>query len=228
MELTLVKHQGRTAQPKTAVQQKNNLSPKASEDYQLVLAAIAGSQRAYGSLLNRYRASVYNHLLKMVRNPDDAEDLTLEAFGKAFKKLDTYAPHYAFSTWLFKIAVNNCIDHIRKKRLRFLSIDAPMESGGEKDFTASIRTSARNPEEEVIRNQKLQMVRHQLTNLSTKYRLMIELRYYEELSYEEIANELEIPLGTVKAQLFRAKEMLFNLMQRPGAAAYLETTRRYN
>ena len=66
------------------------------------------------------------------------------------------------------------------------------------------------------------------TNLSTKYRLMIELRYYEELSYEEIANELEIPLGTVKAQLFRAKEMLFNLMQRPGAAAYLETTRRYN
>lgn len=222
-----MKHQGRATQP-PPTNINHNLSPKASEDYQLVKAAIAGNQRAYGMLLDRYRASVYNHLYKMVRNADDAEDLTLEAFGKAFKKLETYAPHYAFSTWLFKIAVNNCIDHIRKKRLHFLSIDAPMESGGDKDFTSSIRTSARNPEEEVIRNQKLEMVRHQLTNLSTKYRLMIELRYYEELSYEEIANELEIPLGTVKAQLFRAKEMMYNLMQRPAAAAYLETTRRYN
>ena len=226
MALTLLKHQGLSTKPTTTVH--HNLSPKASEDYRLVRAAIDGDQRAYAALLKRYRASVFNHLFKMVRNANDAEDLTLEAFGKAFKKLETYAPHYAFSTWLFKIAVNNCIDHIRKKRLRFLSIDAPMEAGGEKDFTSSIRTSARNPEEEVIRNQKLQMVRHQITNLSTKYRLMIELRYYEELSYEEIANELEIPLGTVKAQLFRAKEMLFNLMQRPAAAAYLETTRRCN
>lgn len=226
MELTLTKHNRLSAEPKTAP--RHRLSPKASEDYQLVKAAINGNQRAYSTLLERYRASVYNHLLKMVRNPDDAEDLTLEAFGKAFNKLSTYAPHYAFSTWLFKIAQNNCIDHIRKKRLHFLSIDAPMETGGDKDFTASIRTSARNPEEEVIRSQKLKMVRHQITNLSTKYRLMIELRYYEELSYEEIANELEIPLGTVKAQLFRAKEMMFNLMQKPGASAYLETTRRAN
>jgi RNA polymerase sigma-70 factor (ECF subfamily) len=206
----------------------HNLSPKAAEDYLLVQSAIAGNQKAYSLLLNRYRSSVYNHLLKMVRNPDDAEDLTLEAFGKAFNKLSTYAPHFAFSTWLFKIAVNNCIDHIRKKRLHFLSIDQPLEPNGEKDFTGTIRTSARNPEEEVIRSQKLQMVKRSINDLSHKYRLMIELRYYEELSYEEIANELEIPLGTVKAQLFRAKEMLFGIMQRPGHAAYLGSTRRYN
>ncbi|MCB0518486.1 MAG: sigma-70 family RNA polymerase sigma factor [Lewinellaceae bacterium] len=221
MELTLTKHTSTTTS-------NSRLSPKASEDYQLVQAAIEGDQQAFASLLERYRASVYNHLYKMVRNHDDAEDLTLEAFGKAFHKLSTYAPHFAFSTWLFKIAVNNCIDHIRKKRLQFLSIDAPMERSGDKDFTGSIRTGARNPEEEVIRNQRLQMVKNSLGYLSHKYRLMIELRYYEELSYEEIATELDIPLGTVKAQLFRAKEMLYTLMQKPGHAAYLESTRRFN
>lgn len=224
MELTLTKHTTTT----TAISTGSRLSPKATEDYQLVLSAIAGEQQAYAALLERYRSSVYNHLLKMVRNHDDAEDLTLEAFGKAFNKLSTYAPHYAFSTWLFKIAVNNCIDHIRKKRLHFLSIDQPVEPQGDKDFTGSIRTHGRNPEEEIIRQQRLQMVRKMLGQLSTKYRLMIELRYYEELSYEEIATELEIPLGTVKAQLFRAKEMLYTLMQNPGASAYLETTRRAN
>ncbi len=219
MELTLTKH---------PVSNTTRLSPKASEDYQLVKAAINGNQKAYSTLLDRYRTSVYNHLFKMVRNHDDAEDLTLEAFGKAFNKLGTYAPHYAFSTWLFKIAVNNCIDHIRKKRLHFLSIDQPIEANGDKDFTGTIRNYARNPEEEFIRQQRLQMVRKVLGQLSNKYRLMIELRYYEELSYEEIASELEIPLGTVKAQLFRAKEMLYTMMQNPGAKAYLECNHRAN
>ena len=226
MELTLTKHTNDLSCQVTTT--THNLSPKASEDYILVQAAIEGDQRAFATLLDRYRASVYNHLLKMVRNPDDAEDLTLEAFGKAFNKLSTYAPHFAFSTWLFKIAVNNCIDHIRKKRLHFLSIDQPLEPNGDKDFTGTIRNFSRNPEEEVIRNQKLQMVKRSIGHLSHKYRLMIELRYYEELCYEEIANELEIPLGTVKAQLFRAKEMLYGIMQKPGHAAYLDTTRRYN
>ncbi|TAK44146.1 MAG: sigma-70 family RNA polymerase sigma factor [Saprospiraceae bacterium] len=207
---------------------KPGLSPKAHEDYQLVKSAILGDQHAYAILHDRYRPSVYNHLYKMVRNHDDAEDLTIEAFGKAFNKLSTYAPHFAFSTWLFKIAVNNCIDYIRKKRLHFLSIDQPMEPYSEKDFTGSLRAIALNPEEDFIRCQRLQMVRRILTHLNTKYRLMIELRYYQELSYEEIANELEIPLGTVKAQLFRAKEMLSGLMQQPGASAYLDSTRRYN
>ncbi len=219
MELTLTKHTTTT---------KNRLSPKAVEDYKLVKAAIAGEQQAYTTLLERYRMPVYNHLLKMVRNHDDAEDLTIEAFGKAFHKLSSYAPHFAFSTWLFKIAQNNCIDHIRKKRLHVLSIDQPIESQGGKDFTGTIRTHSRNPEEEIIRQQRMQMVRKMLGHLNKKYRHMIELRYYEELTYEEIANELKIPLGTVKAQLFRAKEMLFGLMQTPTAADYLESTRRAN
>ncbi len=203
------------------------LSPKAQEDYILVQHAIEGNQGAYEILMDRYRGSIYHTMLKMVRNREDADDLTLEAFGKAFHKLPTYAPHYAFSTWLFKIAINNCIDHIRKKRIHTLSIDDPIEPQGDQDFSNNLRAVVLDPEEEIIRDQRIGLMRRSISRLSTKYRLMIELRYFEELSYDEIAQELGIPLGTVKAQLFRAKEILYQMMQTPHAASYLETTRRY-
>ena len=203
-----------------------NLSPKAQADYEIVLRAIDGNQQAYTTLMNRYRNSIFHMMLKMINNRDDAEDLTLEAFGKAFRKLPSYAPRYAFSTWLFKIAINNCIDHIRKKRLHLLSIDDPIEPGGAHDFSSNIRANSLNPEETLVRIQKVGLMRKVMGKLSPKYRLMIELRFFEELSYEEIARELEIPLGTVKAQLFRAKEILYNLLQKPGAQAYLEMSGR--
>jgi RNA polymerase sigma-70 factor, ECF subfamily len=203
-----------------------NLSPRAQEDYNMVLAAIDGSQKAYTMLMERYRSSIFHMMLKMVNNRDDADDLTLEAFGKAFNKLPSYAPRYAFSTWLFKIAINNCIDHIRKKRLHLLSIDDPIEPNSDHDFSSNIRSSALDPEEQFIRAQRLSLMRNILGELSLKYRLMIELRFFEELSYDEIATELDIPLGTVKAQLFRAKEILFQLLQTPKAQAYLESTKR--
>ena len=203
-----------------------NLSARAQEDYELVQRAISGNQRAYATLMNRYRSSIFHMMLKMVNNREDADDLTLEAFGKAFNKLPSYAPRYAFSTWLFKIAINNCIDYIRKKRLHLLSIDDPIEPNSDHDYSSNIRSGALDPEECFIRKQRLDLMRQMLGKLSLKYRLMIELRFFEELSYDEIARELDIPLGTVKAQLFRAKEILFNLLQTPSAAAYLETTTR--
>ncbi len=206
----------------TTAAQSINLSSKAIEDYELVQEAIAGDQKAYSELLNRYKTSVYHTILKMVNNRDDAEDLTLEAFGKAFNKLDSYAPRFAFSTWLFKIAINNCIDHIRKKRVQLLSIDEPIEINSEKDFAHNIRTSLLNPEEKFIREQKAQLLRELLSKINSKYRLMLELRFFEELSYEEIAEELDVPLGTVKAQLFRAKEIMFELLQTPAAKSFLE------
>ncbi len=211
---------------KTATTSTANLSPRAREDYDMVCKAIDGDQRAYATLMDRYRNSVYHMMLKMVKTREDADDLTLEAFGKAFNKLPSYAPRYAFSTWLFKIAINNCIDHIRKKRLHLLSIDDPIEPNSDHDYSNNLRAPALNPEEQFIRLQRLGMMRSVMDKLSEKYRLMIELRFFEELSYDEIAKELEIPLGTVKAQLFRAKEILYNILQQPGAEAYLETTKR--
>ncbi len=202
------------------------LSTKAQDDYNLVQNAIAGDQRAYTELMDRYRNSVFHTMLKMVNNKEDANDLTIEAFGKAFRKLSSYAPHYAFSTWLFRIAINNGIDYIRKKRLQVFSIDDTIEPGGNQDYASSIRSNSLNPEELFMNDQKIEMMRAVLCKLNEKYRLMIELRYFEELSYDEIAQELDIPLGTVKAQLFRAKEMLYEMIQQPGASAYLETTKR--
>lgn len=204
----------------------HNLSARGKEDYEMVLKAIDGNQKAYATLMDRYRNSVYHMMYKMVGNREDADDLTLEAFGKAFNKLPSYAPRYAFSTWLFKIAINNCIDYIRKKRLHFLSIDDPIEHNSEHDFSNNLKANILDPEDTMIRRQRVKLMRDVLGELSLKYRLMIELRFFEELSYDEIAKELDIPLGTVKAQLFRAKEILYNILQKPGAAAYLETTKR--
>ncbi len=202
--------------------QPTNLSPRAQEDYNLVLSAIDGNQKSYATLMDRYRNSIFHMMMKMVNNREDADDLTLEAFGKAFNKLPSYAPRYAFSTWLFKIAINNCIDHIRKKRLKMLSIDDPIEPDGDHNYSNNIRSTALDPEEQFIRQQRLKLMRTVLKKLSLKYRLMIELRFFEELSYDEIAQELGIPLGTVKAQLFRAKEILFNILKQPGAGAYID------
>lgn len=188
-----------------------NLSEKAQYDYELVLQAMDGEQKAYGELLSRYRDAIYYMLLKMVNNPSDAEDLTIEAFGKAFKNIKQYTPNYAFSTWLFKIATNNCIDFIRKKKLNNVSID--QSSHNEDSAPMTIPAEGPDPEENLISQQKVVLLRSVVAKLKPRYRKLIELRYFYEYSYEEISAELELPIGTVKAQLFRARELLYNVLK---------------
>jgi RNA polymerase sigma-70 factor (ECF subfamily) len=188
-----------------------NLSDKAQYDYELVLQAMEGEQKAYGELLGRYRDAIYFMLLKMVNNPSDAEDLTIEAFGKAFKNIKQYTPNYAFSTWLFKIATNNCIDFIRKKKLNNISID--QSSHNEDSMPMTIPADGPDPEENLISQQKVVLLRSVVSKLKPRYRKLIELRYFYEFSYEEISEELELPIGTVKAQLFRARELLYNVLK---------------
>lgn len=188
---------------------KSNLSKKAQFDIKLVKRAKNGDQAAYAQLMNRYREAIYYMLLKMVNNDRDAEDLTIEAFGKAFKNIKQYTPNFAFSTWLFKIASNNCIDFIRKKRIDHISLDSE-----HKNRTPNIiMDEASDPEEDLIKKQKAKLLRSVVTTLKPRYRNLVELRYFKEYSYDEIANELNLPLGTVKAQLFRARELLFNILQ---------------
>lgn len=191
-----------------------NLSEKGKYDYKLVQQAVNdGDQKAYAELMDRYRDSIYFMLLKMVNNRDDAEDLTIEAFGKAFNRLKQYTPNYAFSTWLFKIASNNCIDFIRKKKKNVLSIDNKFESDEGDSMTIDLKSSMLDPEEKIIKKQKIKLMREVVEKLKPRYRELIELRYFKEYSYEEIAEQLDIPLGTVKAQLFRAREFLHNIMK---------------
>ena len=188
------------------------LTDKAQRDYKLVKMAVEmGDQKAYADLMNFYRDSIYFMLLKMTQNTDDADDLTIEAFGKAFKKLDQYTPEYAFSTWLFKIASNNCIDFIRKRKKEILSIDKPFEDNLE--LTHSIPAETPDPEEKLIKKQTIKNMRLVVEKLKPHYRTLVEMRYFQELSYDEIATELNLPLGTVKAQLFRAREFLYNIMK---------------
>lgn len=193
---------------------KNDLSEKAQLDYRLVKAAIGGDQKAYAQLMDRYRDSIYFMLLKMVNNRDDADDLTIEAFGKAFNKLHQYTPNYAFSTWLFKIASNNCIDFIRKKKKKqLLSLDKPIEGSDGGEMTMDVPSGTLDPEETYIREQKKILMHGVVEKLKPRYRTLVELRYFKEFSYEEIAQELDLPLGTVKAQLFRAREFLYNILK---------------
>lgn len=188
-----------------------NLSEKAQHDFLLVQKARVGDQKAYAELLGRYRDAIYFMLLKMVNNPVDAEDLTIEAFGKAFKNITQYTPNFAFSTWLFKIATNNCIDFIRKKRASTISLD---QSGDNPDTTSvTILSDTPDPEAHLINNQKIKLLREVVNKLKPRYRSLVELRYFKEYSYEEISQELDLPLGTVKAQLFRARELLYNILK---------------
>lgn len=188
-----------------------NLSDKAQHDFKLVQAAINGDQKAYAELMSRYRDAIFYMLLKMVNNKSDAEDLTIEAFGKAFKNINQYTPNYAFSTWLFKIATNNCIDFIRKKKGNTVSLDQSSEDHD--DPSANLQSGGLDPEETMIKLQKVKLMREVVGKLKPRYRTLIELRYFKEYSYEEIAQELDLPIGTVKAQLFRARELLYNILK---------------
>lgn len=202
------------AEVKVSEDEIQHLSDKAIKDYKLVRRAVENSdQKAYAELMSRYKDSIYYMLLKMVNNRDDAEDLTIEAFGKAFRNIKQYTPDYAFSTWLFKIATNNCIDFIRKKRKMLLSIDRGFENEEGQDISLEVKSDGPGPEDFLIKKEKVLMMRDVVDKLKPRYRRLVELRYYQELSYEEIADELKLPLGTVKAQLFRAREFLYQIMK---------------
>ena len=190
------------------------LTDKAARDYRLVcLAREKGDEKAFADLLKIYREPLYLMLLKMTNDPVEADDLTIEAFGKAFRSLHLYTPTHAFSTWLFTIASNNCIDHIRKKRLKTVSINNVYSQDNEEQTEMQIESNAPNPEEEFITGQRVQIMRETVQLLKPRYRNLVEMRYFEELSYEEISLKLNLPIGTVKAQLFRARDLLYNLLK---------------
>jgi RNA polymerase sigma-70 factor (ECF subfamily) len=190
-----------------------NFSDNAKKDFSLVFKAKIGDQKAYAEIMQRYKDSIYYMALKMVNNKDDAMDLTVETFAKAFENLDKYKPEYAFSTWLFRIATNNSIDFIRKKKLNVVSLDLLSEDEGG-DFYLQVPAEGLNPEETSIRKQEREKLKNMVEQLPLRYRTLIVLRYYEELSYEEISQQLGIPIGTVKAQLFRARDLMSNILNR--------------
>lgn len=173
----------------------------------LIKRALEGDQNAFGRLKAKYHEAIYSLIYRMIREKDEVEDLTQEAFIKAFMSLSTFNDEYAFSTWLYKIATNNCIDHIRRKKLQTFSIDKPVESK-ESDFTFELPDSTYEPDRDMISKQRKRLLEEAINSLPPKYRQVIILRHQEEKEYQEIAELLKLPLGTVKAHIFRAREML--------------------
>ncbi|WP_353138740.1 sigma-70 family RNA polymerase sigma factor [Pseudopedobacter sp.] len=190
-----------------------NFSENAKNDYNLVLSAKEGNQKAYAELMHRYKDAIYFMVLKMVNNKDDAMDLTVSTFAKAFENIDKYKADFAFSTWLFRIATNGSIDFIRKKRIVTTSIDNALAEDGE-DYVFYIKSDDPNPEESSIKKQQAEQVKDIVNRLPDRYKTLVILRYFDELSYEEIAEQLMLPLGTVKAQLFRARDLLSNILNK--------------
>ena len=185
------------------------LNDKAQRDYQLVVAARdKGDQRAYADLMRYYREPVYLMLLRMTHSPVDADDLTIEAFGKAFRQLASYTPQNTFATWLFSIASNHGIDFIRRQHMRLVSLNTMSVNQEDDACEYPIPSCDDNPEEDLIHRQRDKIMRDLINRLQPRYRTIVKLRYFDDLSYDEIAHKLNLPLGTVKIQLRRARLLL--------------------
>jgi RNA polymerase sigma-70 factor (ECF subfamily) len=184
-----------------------------SEDSKLIKAALKGNQTSYRAIMKKYHDQVYNLLYRMVHDKKEVEDLTQEAFIKAFQSLQNFNEEFAFSTWLYKIATNNCIDYIRKKKLATFSIDKPIESkDGEYGFEIPDNSFA--PDRSLIEGQRTRALEEAVNSLPEKYRQVILMRHTEDKDYQEIADELDLPLGTVKAHIFRAREILYKKLKK--------------
>lgn len=174
---------------------------------QVIAEALSGNQRAFTQLVDRHRQSVYHVINRIVRNPESTNDLVQETFMKAFSSLASYRSEFRFSTWLYKIAANTSIDFLRKKRIQALSLDRPFET---EDGSVEIEVAdySYHPERELERKEQSLSISEAIDSLPKKYRDVIVYRHQDDKSYEEIADLLRIPVGTVKARIFRARELL--------------------
>ncbi len=164
---------------------------------------------AFTYLLDHYWNEVYGFMLKRTENETDSEDITIETFSKAFDKLATYNPEFQFNTWLIAIAKNVHIDLLRKKKSNIF-IDITDE---EDKQAQNIADSSPSAEDELITEQNLARLLHFIKELKPHYQEVIQLRYFQEMSYQEIAEQLQEPLSNVKIKLLRAKKLLAEIIQ---------------
>lgn len=182
-------------------------SASSEEDRGLVTAALGGDEAAYARLVGKYQEPLRRHVGRMVRDRQQVHDLVQEAFVKAFGSLESYSPAYAFSTWLYRITTNHTIDHIRKRKLPTFSIDKPIQTR-DGELQMDLPDTTYRPDRAVVADQRNAILREAIEGLPPKYHRVIVMRHQQEMSYEEIADDLDLPLGTVKAHIFRARALL--------------------
>jgi len=186
----------------------------ADDDKILIQNALQGDQSAFRALMERYRLAIFHIVLKIVREKEAANDLVQETFMKAFSSLATYRSEYKFSTWLYRIAANSAIDFLRKQRIKTLSLDSSPD-GADGTMEIEVPDESYNPERDLEERERRISINEAIDSLPEKYRVVIMYRHKDDKSYEEIAEALSIPIGTVKARIFRARELLKKKL-RPG------------
>lgn len=199
-----------TPRASSTIEQRRFESRK--EDSALIQQALGGDQKAFRKLRLKYYAPISKLISRMIRSREEIEDLTQEAFIKAFTSLASFNEEYSFSTWLYKIATNNAIDYVRKRKLQTFSINKPIESE-ESDYSFELQDTEPEPDQELIAVQRKKMLDDAMDSLPEKYRQVILMRHVDEKEYQEIAKTLKLPLGTVKAHIFRARELLYKQLR---------------
>ncbi len=178
-----------------------------TEDRDLIRECLGGSRKAYRTLLVRYQDPVFNYCKRMIRDPGQAEDIAQEAFVRTLTRLDRYDERYTFSAWIFKIATNLCIDHLRKSKRIAYSLDQDID-GGDGSFRRDMPSKAPDPTAQVQASEQMQMLNEAIAELPEHYRAILLLRHQEDMSYDEIAQALDLPIGTVKIRIHRAREQI--------------------
>lgn len=181
------------------------------QDLKTIRRCKRGEEAAFAEILARYRGPIYNLCYRMSRNPEDARDLAQEVFIKVFRLLDRFDEEYAFSSWLFRIASNHCIDHLRRNRMRFLSLDGVAGPDGE-EFELQLPDEGPGPDTVLERREAVSKLEEVIADLPPHYKTITLLRHQQQLSYEEIAEVLQLPLGTVKARIHRARAQIQQML----------------
>jgi RNA polymerase sigma-70 factor (ECF subfamily) len=184
------------------------------EDRELVRRSLDGDDAAFAIIVRRYERALFNLALRMVHDAEQARDLTQDVFIRVHRSLARYDPVYPFPSWIFRVASNLCIDWIRKKKLRTVSLDAPISPGDDDSRRRELPDPGQDPSEDLERRERGAVLASVLAKLPESHRMILVLRHQRELSYEEISLALEVPLGTVKARIHRAREAFRRILVR--------------
>ena len=190
------------------------MSPANAEDAELVRKSLAGDQRACRDLVRRYQRPVFSVLMRVVRRAEDAEDLAQETFVRMFRALDRYDPERPFTAWLFTIATRLAIDHLRRRRVKTVSLTVT-EPGSTEERELDVEDPGPGPDEITSDAEEDRIAKDLIGSLPEHYRIVLVLRHQQDLSYEEIAEALNLPLGTVKARIHRARALLKERIEGP-------------
>jgi len=182
------------------------------DELKIIESCLLGNTQMFSRLIDNYKNMVYNLAYRMNNNPQEAEDVSQEAFLHAYQSLARFNPSYKFSTWLYQITLNIMRDRFKKKELNYASLDSPIETD-DSEFYHQPADLTNSPEQIISQKENLQAIQKAIYSLPLKYREVIVLRHLQDLSYIEIANILKLPQGTVKIRLYRAREQLRKILE---------------